>query len=186
MDITKILEADHRQVEELFAKLDSVDGEERSPLIDELATALRGHMQLEEDVLYPAMRPITGDEAVEEGETEHKIARSALDQVVALAPDEPGFGAALESLKAAITHHVEEEEDDVFPQLRDEGQAMLDELASSFISRRDELGLPITAEGLSSAANKDELVEQAEAAGVERPAAMTKADLAETLASDSS
>ena len=110
MDPTKLLEADHRQVEELFDRIQKADGSGRPPLIGELRTALEAHMQLEEEVVYPAMKPVTGQEEVEEAQTEHELARSALAEMLNLAPDEPGFGAALETTKAAIDHHVQDEE----------------------------------------------------------------------------
>src|SRR5205823_11266610 len=117
-DVTRMLEADHRQVEALFGKIEKADGSKRQPLIDELATALQGHLELEESVLYPQMESATGKEAVVEAQTEHKLARKALDEVLQLAPDEPGFGAALDAAKAGIAHHVHEEEKSVFPALR--------------------------------------------------------------------
>src|SRR3954470_9271193 len=113
MDPTKLLEADHRTVEALFDQIKSAKGEARSPLIDELATSLRGHMELEEKVLYPQMEPVTGGETVEEANTEHALSRKALTEMLNLAPDKPGFDAALESVKAGIEHHVEEEENEV-------------------------------------------------------------------------
>src|SRR3954462_5048122 len=100
MDPTKLLEADHRTVEALFEEIKSAKGEARTPLIDELATSLRGHMQLEEQLLYPKMEPVTGAEAVEEATTEHELARKTLAEMLNLAPDKPGFEAALESVKA--------------------------------------------------------------------------------------
>src|SRR5688572_25405672 len=102
MDVTRMLEADHRQVEDLFAKIEKAKGDDRLPLIDELATSLKAHMALEEEVVYPTMEPVTGAEAVQEGETEHELARKSLAEMTALAPDEPGFGAALEAVKAGI------------------------------------------------------------------------------------
>src|SRR5918998_2797433 len=110
MDPTKLLEADHRIVEALFDQIEKAEGEERTPLIEELATSLRAHMELEEQVVYPAMEPVTGPETVQEGVTEHELARKALADMIALAPDEPGFGAALDVVKAGIEHHVEDEE----------------------------------------------------------------------------
>jgi len=181
MDVTKLLEADHRQVEDLFEKIEKADGAKRQPLIDELATALRSHMELEEDVVYPKMEPVTGDEAVEEGNTEHKLARKGLADMIKLAPDEPGFGAALDAVKAGITHHVEEEESDVFPKLRKEGK-VLDAIATPFIKKRLELGLPIDADVLASASTKEELVAEAKSAGIDGAASMSKADLAAELA----
>jgi hemerythrin superfamily protein len=182
MDVTKILEKDHRTVESLFDKIQRAEGEERTPLIQELATDLRAHMELEETTLYPAMQPVTGGETVEEGETEHELARKALQDVLDLAPDEPGFGAALEALEAGISHHVEEEEGEVFPQLRSKGEQVLAEIATPFMKKRIELGMPMEAEALAAAATKEELAAEAEAAGIEGAASMKKDELAEALA----
>ena len=133
MDPTKLLEADHRQVEALFEAIDKASGDDRRPLIDELVTSVRAHMELEEKVLYPAMGPVTGKEAVEEGNTEHELARKSLQDMVDLAPDEPGFGLALEATKAGISHHVEEEEGEIFPELRKDG-TVLDQIATPFMT----------------------------------------------------
>jgi hemerythrin superfamily protein len=177
-----MLEADHRQAEMLFDKIAKAEGADRQPLIDELATALRGHMDLEESVVYPAMEPVTGKEAVVEARTEHELARKALDDMVGLAPDEPGFGAALDATKAGIEHHVKEEEGEVFPELRKHGSAALDSIATSFMNKRLELGLPISSDALEAASTRDELLHEAKSAGVEGAASMTKADLASALA----
>lgn len=182
MDVTRILEADHRAVEALFEKIEKADPAKRQPLVDELATSITGHMKLEEATLYPAMQPVTGAEAVQEGETEHELARKTLKEMVALAPDEPGFGAALDSLKAGIEHHVKEEEDDVFPKLRKDGESVLQKVATPFMTKRVELGLPMEAGALSAAFSKDELSEEATKAGLEVTSDMTKDDLAEALA----
>jgi len=182
MDPTKLLEADHRQVEDLFEKIDRAEGDDRMPYIDELTTSLRAHMALEETVLYPAMAPVTGEEAVEEANTEHELARKALQDVIDLAPDEPGFGAALEAAKAGISHHVEEEEDEVFPELR-KNSTVLEEIATPFMSKRLELGLPMKAEALAAGWSKEELLYEAKNAGVEGAASMKKEELAEALSS---
>jgi hemerythrin superfamily protein len=182
MDPTKLLEADHRTVESLFTRIEKAEGEERTPLIDELATALRAHMELEEQVVYPAMEPVTGAETVQEGVTEHELARKTLADMLALAPDEPGFGGAMEAVKAGIEHHVEEEEGEVFPKLRKEGQAQLEAMATPFMQKRMELGLPMDAAALAEASTKEELLEEAKGAQVDGAASMTKTQLAEALA----
>jgi iron-sulfur cluster repair protein YtfE (RIC family) len=141
-------------------------------------------MQLEEDVLYPSMQPVTGDETVQEGVKEHELARKSLEEMLALAPDEPGFGAALEAVKAGIDHHVEEEEGEVFPQLRKEGESVLADIATPFMAKRMELGMPMEADALSAAASKEELVSEAEAAGIDGASSMKKDELASALASN--
>jgi hemerythrin superfamily protein len=182
MDPTKLLEADHRMAEALFDRIEKAEGDERMSLVQELHTALTGHMELEERVLYPAMAPVTGDEEVQEGNTEHDLARKAFQEVLALAPGDPGFGAAFEAAKAGIVHHVEEEEGEVFPKLRKDGQQVLEEIATPFMQTRMELGLPMDAEALAAASTKEELLEEARSVGVEGTASMTKTDLAEALA----
>jgi hemerythrin superfamily protein len=186
MDVTKMLEADHRQVEELFDKIEKADGDARQPMIDELVESLRAHMALEEAVVYPQMEPVTGHEMVEEGNVEHELGRKGLEDVVRLAPDEPGFGAALDAVKAGISHHVKEEEEEVFPKLRSKGEKVLAEMATPFMKKRMELGLPMGADALAAASTKDELLEEARAANVEGAASMNKAELAEALAANMS
>jgi hemerythrin superfamily protein len=181
MDVTKMLEADHGEAKGLFERIDKTEGADRQPMIDELVTALRGHMQLEEQVLYPKMARVTGDEAVQEANNEHQLARKGLDDLMSLAPDEPGFGAALEAVKAGIEHHVREEENEVFPKLRKDGE-ILDEIATPFMKTRAELGLPMTASALAAASTKDELLAEASSAGIETTTSMTKNELAGALA----
>jgi len=182
VDVTKVLEADHRQAEELFAKIENAEGAERQPFIDELVTALKAHMALEEQVVYPMMQPVTGKDDVVEGNTEHELARKGLADVVRLAPDELGFGAALDSVKAGIIHHVAEEETEVFPKLRKDRSAVLEKMATPFMKKRLELGLPMGADALAAASSKDELLAEAKSAGVDGAASMTKAQLADALA----
>jgi iron-sulfur cluster repair protein YtfE (RIC family) len=181
MDPTRMLEADHRMVEELFEKISKAKGEERQPLIEELKTSLEAHMALEEQVVYPAMEQVTGSETVQEGITEHELARTTLAEMVGLAPDKPGFEGALEAVKAGIVHHVNEEEGTVFPSLRRDGKQVLDGMSTDFMGKRLELGMPMDPAALAAAATKDELLAEAETAGVDGYSSMTKDELAGAL-----
>jgi hemerythrin superfamily protein len=183
VDVTRMLEADHRQVEALFAKIEKTQGQARQPLIDELTTALRGHMELEESVVYPRMQSATGQEAVVEANTEHELARKSLAEVLRLAPDEPGFGAALDATKAGIVHHVQEEEKSTFPALRKDG-SVLEQIAAPFMQKRVELGLPMDAAALEAASSKEELASEARKAGIDGASSMTKSELAKALAAN--
>jgi hemerythrin superfamily protein len=183
MDPTRLLEADHRKVEALFEQISDAEGAERQAMVDDLETSLKAHMELEETVLYPEMAPVTGEEPVEEGNNEHKLGRQTLDEVVKLSPDGPGFEGALETLKAAIEHHVEDEEGKVFPKLRQDGSEILDSVSKRFLQTRRDLGLPTDAATLAEAMTKDDLVADAKAAGIEGHSSMTKEELAEALVS---
>jgi iron-sulfur cluster repair protein YtfE (RIC family) len=181
VDPTKLLEADHRKVEDLFDRIASADEQARPPLIAELATSLRAHMQLEEEVLYPAMERVTGSEVVQEGTTEHELARKVLQEMLDLAPGQPGFEGALETVKAGVAHHVEDEEGEVFPKLRKQGQDVLSSVKDRVLQMRAELGLPSDPAAIANASTKDELVEDAKAAGIEGISSMSKEQLAEAL-----
>jgi hypothetical protein len=69
------------------------------------------------------------------------VARKALAEMVNLSPDKPGFGAALDSVKAGIAHHVNEEESEVFPKHRKEGQDVLAQVVTPFMHERVALEL---------------------------------------------
>src|SRR5215203_5893547 len=99
-DPAALLKADHRVVKDLLSQLGESDvGTKRQRLLDKLTKELQLHMQLEESLLYPLVRDTIGSEDEEEAEIEHNLAREGLDKVNALA-SAPGFGAAVEMLKA--------------------------------------------------------------------------------------
>jgi iron-sulfur cluster repair protein YtfE (RIC family) len=182
MDVTRMLEADHRMVEGLFAQIEEKEGEERTALVAELAEALKAHMELEETVVYPAMAPVTGEDKVEEGVTEHELAKKTLADLVGQTPDGPGFGAALEAVKGGIEHHVEEEEEQVFPKLRSDGMDTIEGMANAFVAKRQQLGMKVNTAALSVGATKEQLVEEAKGLDIDGAASMNKDELVEALA----
>ncbi len=118
-DPLRILRADHREVAQLLTKLaDSDEGAEREEMIAELRTKVSLHMEIEEQLLYPLVAERVGREDEEEAQVEHTLAREGLEKLGSLS-SAPGFGAAVEMLKAGIQHHVEEEEKEILPSLKD-------------------------------------------------------------------
>lgn len=118
-DPMRILKADHREVEKLLDKLaESEEGIEREQMVDELVTKLSAHMDAEESIVYPPVRTEVGIEDEEEAEIEHGLAREGLEKVQQMV-EMPGFGAAVEMLKGGISHHVEEEESQLLPELKE-------------------------------------------------------------------
>jgi hemerythrin-like domain-containing protein len=143
-DPMRILKADHREVEKLLEKLaDSEEGNEREKLLEELVTKLTAHMEAEESIVYPPIRTQVGEEDEEEAEIEHGLAREGLQKLQSMV-EMPGFGAAVEMLKGGITHHVEEEETQLLPELKDalsreDWLAIGDALAAA----KEAAGLPV-------------------------------------------
>jgi hemerythrin-like domain-containing protein len=129
-DPLEMLTNEHRQVEQLMGRLEDADGDEQRQLCEQLDQMLTMHMDLEEEHVYPMVQRLIGDEEAEEANTEHRLAREGLSNLTELV-GEPGFGDALEMLRAGIKHHVEEEENEVFPELRDKvDESELDELGT--------------------------------------------------------
>jgi len=117
-DPMTILKADHREVKQMLTVLaDSEEGKERDKICEQVNASLSLHMDIEERILYPVIAREIGVEDEEEASIEHGLARNGLATMVNLA-DKPGFGAAVEMLKAGITHHVEEEETELLPELK--------------------------------------------------------------------
>ncbi len=176
MDLLEHLTQEHRTAESLLSQLeDSEPGEERDRLIGELDDALRTHMAVEERFVYPIVRDTLGDDDADEADNEHQLARDGLQQLQELS-DEGGFGAAVEMLKAGIQHHVEEEEGEMFPQLRDRAAERLAELDP------EQLEAQVRGGGSGDGGpTKAELYERAKDADVEGRSTMSKDELAEAL-----
>ena len=144
-DPLRILRADHREVEQLLTRLaDTEEGQERQQMVDELQTKLTLHMELEEQMLYPLIADMVGQEDEEEAEIEHTLARDGLEKLVSMAAM-PGFGAVVEMLKAGIKHHVEEEEKEILPALkesmdREQWRALGEQLAQA----KEAAGVPVS------------------------------------------
>lgn len=143
-DPMRILKADHREVEKLLDRLaESEEGDERQKMVDELAMKLTAHMEMEEALVYPNIKTAVGEEDEEEAEVEHGLAREGLQKVQSMV-ETPGFGAAVQMLKGGIKHHVEEEETELLPELkeafsREEWAAMGDAIAEA----KQAAGLPV-------------------------------------------
>jgi hemerythrin superfamily protein len=145
-DPASMLKADHRAAKKLLTSLaDSEEGAERTEMANELNAALTLHMAIEESIVYPAVRRYVGEEDEEEAEVEHGLAREGLEKMMGMLTV-PGFGAAVEMLKGGILHHVEEEETEIFPELksalpREDWLAMGDAIAKA----RADAGQPLPA-----------------------------------------
>ncbi|MCA1582272.1 MAG: hemerythrin domain-containing protein [Acidobacteria bacterium] len=130
-DPVKMLERDHRKVEALFEAYENA-GEgaraRRKEIVEQIANELEIHAQLEERIFYQAFKSVRPEEPkklVRESFEEHKIVKTLLAELSALEPTDEQFDAKVTVLKESVEHHVEEEEDDLFPEakklLGDEG-----------------------------------------------------------------
>jgi hemerythrin superfamily protein len=115
MNATSLLQAQHRKVEALFKKLEG-GRSDPAPLLEELANSLAAHMAIEQDIFYPAIKEADAD-LINEAFEEHAVAELALKRLLATDPEAEEFQARVTTLKELIEHHVEEEEEELFPKV---------------------------------------------------------------------
>jgi iron-sulfur cluster repair protein YtfE (RIC family) len=183
MNINQLLMAQHREAEKLFEQLEKAEPAERAELSTTLARKLELHMELEEEIVYPAICKLVedSDEDVAEARAEHALARQAIQQLLALDEETPGFDGLVAMLKAGVLHHVEEEEEEVLPNLAESAtREQLEDLARQCEERLVAAGEEPP--GIDpDATTKAELYEQAKKAGVDGRSDMTKDELAAAL-----
>jgi iron-sulfur cluster repair protein YtfE (RIC family) len=130
-DVIKLLETDHREVEELFAKAAETTGAAKQQVISKIASELTLHADVEEQIVYPAMRQAGLNDIVDEAEQEHSKVKELVSRLETMDGASDEVDAVLAELQADVQHHVEEEESEGFPKFRDSvDQATLQDLAT--------------------------------------------------------
>jgi hemerythrin-like domain-containing protein len=130
MDPRQILKRQHREVRELFKRIEKANGRQAPPLLEELTEKLQLHMRLEEEMFYPAIQELGSSKAEEmamEAFEEHGVVKLVLEQLPGVDPEDERFHAKMTVLEELIEHHVEEEEKEMFKQaekLGDELEAL--------------------------------------------------------------
>lgn len=118
MDAITLLKNDHREVEKLFKELEK--GKNREQLFKELKNALDVHAEIEEKLFYPAVRDAkqTHDIVIESFE-EHKQVKMVLMDLEKADKNTEHWLAGVKVLMEDVQHHVGEEENDMFPKVKD-------------------------------------------------------------------
>ena len=120
MNALEMLKQDHQKVKGLFQEVSRASDEaKRKELFDKIDTELQIHTHIEETVFYPALDEHEElREMVAEALEEHQEAKTMLDELEDLGAESHDFGSKLQELIEAIEHHVEEEEGEMFPKIR--------------------------------------------------------------------
>jgi hemerythrin-like domain-containing protein len=118
LDAIALLREQHRDVEKLFRLLESAEPASRATLFEELADAVALHSTIEERIFYPGTKSARTEELLEEAVQEHLSVKRLLADMLEAGPDGEHFDAQLKVLKEQIDHHVEEEENQLFPAVR--------------------------------------------------------------------
>ncbi|MER7504449.1 hemerythrin domain-containing protein [Nonomuraea pusilla] len=122
-DVIDVLVTDHREVEEMFTRLEALTGtggEEAKTLAEKVVIELVRHSVAEEEYLYPAAREHVpgGGEVADHEIKEHAEAERTMKDLERLEPGDAEFWPTVHRLMDEIRHHIREEEGDLFPKLR--------------------------------------------------------------------
>lgn len=120
MDAVDLLESQHREVEALFEQIREAEGaRERGELFAELADQLAAHTKIEETIFYPKVCDEDTSELLHHAVEEHLAAKRVLAELLEMVPSDKQFMKKIEELEQLVRDHVEDEELELFPQVRE-------------------------------------------------------------------
>jgi hemerythrin superfamily protein len=123
-DAIVILKDDHKTIKKLFKEFQSA-GENASTakarIVKRIVEELTVHTYLENEVMYPEVRKLLPDleDDVLESYEEHHVADLITTELWAMDAADERFDAKATVLIENVTHHIEEEEKDWFPKVRE-------------------------------------------------------------------
>jgi hemerythrin superfamily protein len=151
-DAIALLKEDHRTVEKLFKDFESAKGDGRKEkLARQICLELSIHTKIEEEIFYPACDGKIEEDLLKEAFVEHDSAKLLVAEIEAgNGQTDDFFDAKVQVLSEQIEHHVEEEEKELFPEVR-------------------KADIDLKALGEQLAERKQELMREYEASGVPEP-----------------
>ncbi len=148
MDAITLLRDDHEMLRKLvseFADTTERAIETRKKLLKRLEAELRAHTTIEEELFYPAFLEasdqIDDDRMVAEGIEEHRACdRKVIPDLHKSDPSSVAYSGQAKVLKDYIFHHLGEEEEEMFPKVRELiGRNALQALGERMLARKKEL-----------------------------------------------
>jgi hemerythrin superfamily protein len=117
------LKADHKEIRRLFREFQGAGDnavKTRGRLVQQIIELLTVHTYIENEVMYPEVRALLPDleDEVLESQEEHHVADILCMELSGMKPDAEHFNAKATVLIENVTHHIEEEEQDWFPNVR--------------------------------------------------------------------
>jgi len=138
-DAIVLLKKDHQEIRKLFRQFQSAgDGavKQKGSIVDRILELLTVHTYIENECMYPRVRelvPELEDDVLESYE-EHHVADVLCMELAAMKPEHERFDAKTTVLIESVTHHMEEEETDWFPEVRGAlGRKQLQEIGAEML-----------------------------------------------------
>ena len=147
-DAIVMLREDHKEIRRLFREFerskDATAGKRRR-LADKMVKLLKEHTYIENEVMYPRVRELVPDleDDILESYEEHHVADLLIEELAVMRPDDERYTAKASVLIENVRHHMEEEENEWFPQVREAlGRNQLQELGEAMKQARKEAPAP--------------------------------------------
>jgi hemerythrin superfamily protein len=141
-DAIVILKDDHAEIRKLFSDFKDA-GENatktKAQIVDKILRALTVHTYIENEHMYPAVRELVPDveDDVLESYEEHHVADVLCMELAAMSAEDERFDAKTAVLIENVTHHIEEEEQDWFPKVREAlGRKKLQEIGADMLEAK--------------------------------------------------
>lgn len=120
MNAIELLKEDHKKVNHLFGKVKATEEGEHKELFEQIKQELEVHTHIEETIFYPKLKEESElEDIVLEGIEEHHQAKIFLRELSGLTEDSEKFEPKLKVLMEDVTHHVQEEEGEMFPKVEE-------------------------------------------------------------------
>ena len=119
-DAIALLRADHKAVKALFDQYEKTRSEDRKgALAEQICKELTVHAQIEEEIFYPAARNVMRQEdLLDEAAVEHNSVKWLIAQIKDASVGDDQFDAKVKVLCEYVDHHVKEEQNEMFPQVK--------------------------------------------------------------------
>jgi hemerythrin superfamily protein len=141
-DAIVLLKEDHKEIRRLFTEFTNA-GENakatKGKLVGKIIELLTVHTYIENECMYPEVRKLLPDleDDVLESYEEHHVADVLCVELAAMNPDDERFDAKTTVLIENVTHHMDEEESDWFPKVRQGlGRKQLQEIGARMIEMK--------------------------------------------------
>jgi hemerythrin superfamily protein len=122
MDIIDLLIQDHHEVNGLFGRFkQSSQSDTQDELAKQIVHELSIHAAIEEQFVYPLVRAKVdgGKELADHAIEEHQEVKRLLAEIEKLEPGKAEFTEKMNKVMTSVTEHVEEEEGELLPKLKD-------------------------------------------------------------------
>ena len=137
--VLSMLKADHKKVKALFAEYKDATSRKQQDITQTIIQELELHAELEEGLIYPAIREgIDDDGLMNEATEEHHLVHVLIAELKELEPSDDIFKAKFTVLGELVKHHVKEEEGEMFPQAQ-KAKIEWEELKAAVMERKEQL-----------------------------------------------